>query len=167
MSNSQSIVLAGFMGTGKSTVGAILAKQLNRVFVDMDSLIEQRTTLTIPSIFEKYGEAHFRAIERGIAHELAMFSNLIIATGGGALLDTASQDTFLNHTFVVCLRAAPDIIEQRLQTADNRPLASQWKVLWGERQPIYDSLPNQIDTSGKIPTNIAQEILDIWQSKSK
>lgn len=166
MSNDQSIVLAGFMGTGKSTVGAVLAKELDRVFVDMDAIIERRAQMTISRIFAKYGESHFRAIECGIAHELAISSGLVIATGGGALLDDASRETLCKHTFVVCLRAAPDIIEQRLREADNRPLATQWKTLWDERQPIYDSLPKQIDTNGKAPSDIAQEIIDLWQSVS-
>lgn len=166
MSDSRSIVLTGFMGTGKSTIGALLARQLDRVFVDMDSTIQQRVGLTIPHVFADYGESHFRAIERGLCHEIALQRNLVVATGGGAIVDDDSRNALVTHTFVICLYADPDSIAQRLQLTDDRPLANQWRTLLKQRQPIYDMLPNPIDTTDKSPETITQEIIALWQTPS-
>lgn len=165
MATSKNIVLTGFMATGKSSVGSILAKKLNHVFIDVDTTIEHRTGLTIPTIFADYGELFFRAIEKGICHELCLRKNLVIATGGGAILDKDSRNAFLQSSFVVCLSATPEFIESRLQTADNRPLAGEWRERLKQRQLIYDLIPNQVDTTNKLPEQVAEEVLHQWQNE--
>lgn len=162
--DSRNIVLTGFMGTGKSTVGVLLAGRLGRVFVDMDEVLEHRVGLTIPHIFATYGEAAFRAIEKGIAHELMLRQNLVIATGGGALLDADSREFVQAHAFVICLNADSMQIETRLAEGDGRPLASNWRHLLAARQPIYASLSRQIDTTQKTPAQVAEEIEALWQN---
>jgi hypothetical protein len=81
------LILTGFMGTGKSTVGSLVAADMGRVFYDMDAVIEQRTGMAISGIFAQESEPYFRAIERGLCYEMALQQNLVVATGGGALVD--------------------------------------------------------------------------------
>lgn len=162
--SDQTIVLTGFMGTGKSTTALALAKLLNRPALDMDALIEERTGWTIPQIFNLAGEAVFRGIETGICLELSLRRGVVVATGGGALLKLESQMAMLHRCFVVCLMALPETIEQRLQGADNRPLAIQWKKLLAQRGEIYLSLPNRVWTDDKTPEQVAQEIVDRWNA---
>jgi shikimate kinase len=166
-SDSRNIVLTGFMATGKSTVGALLAKKLHRVFFDIDTAIEHRTGLVIPRIFAEYSEPFFRAIEKGLCHEVALQKNLVVATGGGAVVDEDSRNALLKTGFVVCLVASPEEIEARLKGSDLRPLAGEWRERLAQRQKIYESLPNKVDTTGKSPEAITEEILQLWQSASK
>ncbi|MEC7384520.1 MAG: shikimate kinase, partial [Actinomycetota bacterium] len=93
-SRSRSVVLTGFMATGKSTVGRQLAARLRYGFVDTDRLIEERFG-PVPEIFRTHGEERFRAIERELASELAALPALVIATGGGMLVDSAVADVFI------------------------------------------------------------------------
>jgi shikimate kinase len=165
--NSRNIVLAGFMGTGKSTVGALLAKKLHRVFFDMDTAIEHRTGLVIPRIFAEHSEPFFRAIEKGLCHEIALQKNLVVATGGGAVVDEESRNALLKTGFVVCLIASPETIEARLKASDSRPLAGEWRERLAQRQQVYDLLPHKIDTTGKSPETVAEEVLALWQSASQ
>jgi 3-dehydroquinate synthase len=159
MNNTQNIVITGFMGAGKTTVGQIVAQQLKRQFVDMDHVIEQRTGLTIPQIFADYGEVFFRALERGIAHELAMQSGLVIATGGGALVPDDLREMMGRHNTLVCLNVSPTDLEERLEDTADRPLAGDWKRLLEERRAVYAQIPLQVDTSGKLPEDIAAEVI--------
>ena len=164
MNNVNNIVITGFMGTGKTTVGEIVAKKLNRKFVDMDDVIVQRTGLTIPRIFTGYSERFFRAMEHGLAHELAMQSNLVIATGGGALVqDDDLREMMGQYGTLVCLTASEESIGDRLQQSDGRPLAGEWGRLLEERTKAYAQIPDQIDTDGKSVEEIAYEIIAITE----
>lgn len=164
MNKINNIVITGFMGTGKSTVGQILAKKLNRKFVDMDEVIEQRTGLTIPRIFAGYSERFFRAMEHGLAHELATQSDLVIATGGGALVeDDDLRDMMGQYGTLVCLNASKEDIKTRLQETDLRPLAGDWERLLEERQEVYAQIPHQIQTSNKSPDDVAYEIIALTE----
>ena len=166
-SDSRNIVLTGFMATGKSTVGALLAKKLHRVFFDIDTAIEHRTGLVIPRIFAEHSEPFFRAIEKGICHEIALQRNLVVATGGGALIDPDSRATMLKTSFLICLTASPEVIEARLRGSDIRPLAGEWRERLAERQAIYHTLPYIIDTTDKTPQQVAEEVLRLWRSASR
>ena len=146
------------MGTGKTTVGQLLARRLEREFVDMDAVIEQRTGLPIPEIFQRQGESGFRALERGLAHELAMQSGLVIATGGGALIDAELRELMGQTGLLVCLNAEAAEIRARLAENENRPLAGDWERLYAQRQRAYARIPHQIETTGKSPAQIAREI---------
>jgi len=164
--NDNNIVLTGFMATGKTTIGTILAQKLGRVFFDVDTAIEHRTGLTIPRIFANHSEPFFRAIEKGICHEVSLQNNLVIATGGGAILDENTRTAFLQTSFVVCLNTTPEEIEARLKKSDLRPLAGEWRQRFEERKSIYDLIPNQVDTTDKTPDEIAEEIIQLWQNES-
>lgn len=162
MKPDANIVLTGFMATGKSTVGALVAQALGRPFVDMDALIEMRTGWAIPELFGRFGEPHFRAIERGLCFELAVQNGLVVATGGGALVDDASREVLTRCCWVACLSADEAEIERRLSLGDNRPLASQWRPRLAQRQAMYASLPHQIQTTHKTPEILAQEVIELW-----
>ena len=163
MNKTNNIVITGFMSTGKSTIGEILAKKLNRKFVDMDDVIEQRTGLTIPRIFTGYSEQFFRAMEHGLAHELSMQSDLVIATGGGALVKDDLRNMMGQYGTLVCLNASKEAIKARLQETDLRPLAGQWERLLEERQEAYAQIPHQIDTTDKSPEAVVYEIIALTE----
>lgn len=163
MNRVSNIVITGFMGSGKTTVGKILARQLNRKFVDMDEVIESRTGLSIPQLFQTYGEGFFRAIEQGLAHELATQSGLVVATGGGALVADELRGMMGRYGTLVCLKAAKAEIKARLAAANERPLAGNWERLLEQRQAAYAQIAHQIETAGKSPPEIAAEIAALAQ----
>ena len=158
MNKVNNIVITGFMGAGKTTVGKIAARQLNRKFVDMDKVIEARTGLSIPQLFQDYGEGFFRAIEQGLAHELATQSGLVIATGGGALVADELRGMMGQYGMLVCLKAAKAEIKARLAETNERPLAGNWERLLEQRQAAYAQIAHQVETAGKSPAEIAAEI---------
>ncbi|MCY4019774.1 MAG: 3-dehydroquinate synthase [Chloroflexi bacterium] len=159
MSGRENIVITGFMGTGKSTVGQLVAAKLGRRFVDMDDVIEERFGMPIPEIFKRHGEAIFRTVERGLAQELSTQSDLVIATGGGALVPVEMRDLMGRTGKLICLNADKDEISARLSETDNRPLAANWEALFEQRQLAYAAIPNQIETSGKTMEAIVCEIV--------
>ncbi len=159
MSGGENIVITGFMGAGKSTVGELVAAKLERQFVDMDLVIEERFGLPIPEIFKRHGEAIFRTVERGLAQELSTQSGLVIATGGGALVPEDMRDLMGRAGKLICLNADKAEISARLSATDNRPLAANWQALFEERQSAYARIPNQIETSGKTAEAVACEIV--------
>lgn len=164
---SQNIVLTGFMGTGKSTVGQIVAARLNRPFVDMDSVIEQRTSRTIADIFAAEGESEFRRLERELCAELSRQQYLVIATGGGALVDPVNRKLMVGSGMVICLTAPVEVLAARLQDDTARPLiaddpATKLAALLEARTQAYAALPFHIDTESLAPEQVAEAILDLW-----
>ncbi len=161
------IVLTGFMGTGKSTVGRVLASQLDFEFVDTDEVIERRHG-SIATIFRDRGEAAFRLIEREVAVELARRARTVIATGGRMMLDPANIELFTKNGRVFCLAATPDEILVRV-TADvqraDRPLLAGPEPreaiidLLAERSAGYACF-EQIATDARPPEAIAAEIAE-------
>ncbi len=152
------------MGTGKSTVALWLADRLDRLLVDMDALIEQRTGWPIARIFAERGESFFRALEHAMCLELSLREELVVATGGGALLNPLSREALLTSAFVVCLQARPETLAQRLADSPQRPLAAQWQALLAERQAVYESLPHHIWTDHKTPSEVGEEIIRLWNA---
>jgi len=161
MNRPPNIVLAGFMGTGKTTVGEIVARRLKREFVDMDREIEARAGFPIAQIFRRQGEAAFRSMERKLARELLLQRGLVIATGGGALLEAEQRELFEREALVFCLNASKDELRERLADAFIRPLAGEWERLYDARLGSYASIQMQISTTGKTPTEIATEIIAV------
>jgi shikimate kinase len=164
MSKPANIVLTGFMGTGKSTVGRLVADNLRMIFVDTDALIESRAGRSIPSIFAEDGEAAFRALEREVCAELSVLRGLVVATGGGMLVDPRNRAVIEPTALIVCLWASPEAIEARLAGNSGRPLAGSWRELLEQRTPIYRQLPHHIDTTGRTPEHTAQEVIALWQT---
>ncbi len=152
------------MGTGKTTTAAALGQALARPVVDMDALIVERTSYAIARIFSEEGEPVFRAIECGIALELALRPGLVVAAGGGAVLNPLTRETWLRRCFVVCLMARPETIEQRLAGSTQRPLAANWRALLAQRAEVYASLPHPVWTDDRTPLQVAEEIIELWNA---
>lgn len=158
------LILVGFMGTGKTVTGKVLAERLGRAFVDMDGVIEAREGRSIPRIFSESGEPHFRELERALVQELAAQQNLVIAPGGGIVLNPDNIRDFSATGRVICLRASPEWILKRVGHDTNRPLLQtddklgRIRELLAKRQALYDAIPLQIDTDGKTPAEVADEI---------
>lgn len=161
------IVLTGFMGTGKSAVGKVIAHRLGWAFVDADDEIVARARMPIPDIFARYGEPHFRQIERDVCRDLAGCERTVIATGGGMLVDAANRALMQASGLVVCLTASQRALARRLGRDDNRPLArDDWRGLLARRKPAYDAIPYQVDTTGRQPASVAAEVIRLWQNHS-
>ena len=159
MNTKRNIVITGFMGTGKSTVAEIVARKLSRPFVDMDQEIETRAGFSIPQIFRRQGEAAFRDMERQLVHELALGHGLVIATGGGALVDADNRAMMNQHGIVICLNASKAEIRARLSENQDRPLAADWERHFDARRGAYASMRHQIMTTGRTPADVVADIL--------
>lgn len=160
------VVLTGFMGTGKSTVGRVLARQLGYRFVDTDAVIEHRYG-PIPAIFADQGEAAFRRFEAELAAELAAESGLVIATGGKLMLDEANAAALEASGTVLCLVANPDTIVARVggaRAGESRPLlagddpARRVHELLEHRRAGYARF-RAVVTDGRSPEEIADHII--------
>ncbi len=165
MSTQPNIVLVGFMGTGKSSAGRLLAEQLEMTFIDMDDEIVRREGVSIPEIFRDRGEPAFRAIERALVVELAAGTNHVISTGGGVVLNPDNMHDFCRTGRVFNLRAKPETVLKRVEHDTNRPLLqggdrlAKITELLGKRQALYDAIPYQIDTEGHKPADTAAAII--------
>jgi len=162
------IVLVGFMGTGKTMTGRVLAKQTHLELVDMDSMIEARQKRTIPEIFSTDGEGAFRVLERELAQELAQREGLIISTGGGIVLQSENIADFEKTGLVVCLKASSGMIFQRLEADTSRPLLAgdrKQKIasLLEARRSLYEAIPHGIDTDHLTVVETAQLILNLYE----
>jgi len=116
------IALIGFMGVGKTSVGQVLARLIGMDFIDADAKIEQKAQMPISRIFELYGEGHFRNLEHEFYSKISSMQNTVLATGGGAVLDSRTRDILRKNAMVVHLTASPEIIFMRLDGDNNRPL---------------------------------------------
>ena len=149
------VVLTGFMGTGKSRIGREVARCLGRPFVDMDAEIEARAGKSILCIFAEKGEAAFRSMEAALCRELGGRRGLVIATGGGALLDPANRTAMMSNGVVICLTASAGEIHRRVSAGDvpGRPLLdtadplTEIERLLAVRKDAYDAIPWQVDTT--------------------
>lgn len=164
----QNIVLAGFMGTGKTTVGKLLAAELGYTFVDTDDLIEARMQRTIPQIFAESGEVAFRQAESDIAAELAQQSGLIVSTGGGLMMNPQNVVALCGTGHVFCLVATAEEVLARVlddHLSIPRPLLSvpdpgaRIVEMLDERAEVYGQFA-QIETTGRTPNEVMQAVLD-------
>ena len=160
----RNIVLVGFMGTGKSTVGKILAKRLGRTWVDVDQRIEEAEKRKIGDIFEKDGEAGFRALEKEMVRRVCGGANLVITTGGGAVLDEENMRALKQNGFLIALDASPETIYQRVKDSRHRPLLKSGDLM-GEirrlleaRRPFYAKADVSFRTDGKTAADVAGAI---------
>lgn len=118
-----SIALIGFMGAGKTAVGKVLAKRLGKEFVELDLLIERRTGKSIPEMFQQDGEVAFRELEIEVTKEVSRYENLVIACGGGIVLNRINIDRLKNESIIVYLTASPRVLLRRVSgSGEGRPL---------------------------------------------
>ena len=163
------IILTGFMGTGKSTVGRLVAAKLGREFVDMDTLIEQREGRPISRIFVEAGEPYFRRLEADLCRELAGQTGLVIATGGGALVSVTNLQVMESSGVVICLDCAPATLWQRIGHSDNRPMLAdhdesrfaRLAALLEQRGPAYARIHHHLNVTDLSPEEAAQRICEL------
>jgi shikimate kinase len=168
----KNIVLTGFMGTGKTEVGKELSRLLDMKLIDVDTEIEKSRKLTINDIFKKFGEPRFREIETEMIKNLSEKKNIIISTGGGAVLKQENTDVLRKNGVIVCLTASPETILRRTSRNSDRPLLQvedplkKIKELLNFRTPFYEKADIMIDTEGKTPLQIAEEIIERIKDES-
>lgn len=164
MGNKKSIVLIGFFGTGKSTIGRRLAQSLNWEFIDTDRAIEELTGLRVADIFRLHGEKRFHSEEALLVKRLSEKEDCVIATGGGTVLDPHNWAILARQGWMICLYAPVETVLQRVKARRSaRPLLKGDREniaeLWSARQKVYAQADLIIDTTGKEIDQIAEEIL--------
>ena len=159
------IYFVGLMGAGKTTIGRLIAKQLGMTFYDSDHEIERKTGVKIPLIFELEGEAGFRKRETATIEELSKLNNIVMATGGGAVLLPENREFLKNNGKVVYLRANVHDLWLRTRNDKSRPLLQGGNIkhkleqLYIQRDPIYTALADCIvDTGAQSASEITNHI---------
>jgi len=166
-SSITSIVLTGFMGAGKTTVGALLAERLGWTFADSDHLVESRSGLTVAAIFERDGEAAFRRMEAEAVQQTAGREHVVLALGGGALESPATREFLaeLRHGRVVFLDAPLETLLGRCAGQPDAPvrpvLRDQERLAarWQARQPLYREAHLIVSTAGRTPVAVVDRIV--------
>lgn len=167
----ENIVLVGFMGTGKTTVGRLLANKLNRQFIDVDRKIEENCGMPVSEIFKVQGESFFRQQEQQAIKDFLPQANAVVATGGGAVLSSENVANLKNHGLMICLAATADSIVSRIGTDGARPLLNvpnkdeAVAKLLQERASRYQVADYTVDTSILTPGEVAERIIGIMQAK--
>lgn len=165
MPSPKTIVLVGFMGTGKSAVAQHLAQQLGWGRADTDEMIVQRAGKPIPDIFAQDGEPHFRDLETQVIRKLAGLEKVVIATGGGCVMRVDNMRALREAGMVVNLTARPDVITARLSGDSTRPLLqtenplARIHELLGLRAPFYAMAHHTVDTSDLSIAAVANAII--------
>ncbi|QTL98540.1 AAA family ATPase [Iocasia frigidifontis] len=161
------ISLVGFMATGKSKVGSLLANDLGYQFFDTDELIERKTGLSIPEIFQRKGEEYFRRVETESLADILEKDKIVISTGGGIVVSRFNRELLLSRTISFLLTASAEEIYQRVKGDNKRPLLSvsdplnEIRNLLSRRAEYYNAFTNKIDTMGKKPEVVVKKILDL------
>lgn len=157
VSNSENIFLVGLMGVGKSTIGKRLAKKLHKTFVDSDREVEEKTGVSIELIFDIEGEEGFRKRESVIIDELSQRENIILATGGGAVLSAENRNYLAGRGTVVYLKAPVEVLARRMEQDRKRPLLQngdrleRLQALQEEREPFYLEIADVIIKTEDLP----------------
>jgi shikimate kinase len=164
------IFFVGLMGAGKTTIGRLIAKQLGMVFYDSDHEVERKTGVKIPLIFELEGEAGFRKRETSTIEELSQLKNVVMATGGGAVLLPENRAFLKNNGIIIYLRGNVHDLWLRTRNDKTRPLLQGGNIkqklerLYIERDPIYRALADLIvDTGAQSATEITNHIEQLLQ----
>jgi len=164
--DQRNIILIGPMGSGKSTIGNIIAKRLHREFQDSDQYIEKRTGVDIARIFDIEGEQGFRDRESSALKELLSQNNRVIATGGGSVLREENQKLLKQQGYIVFLDTSVKQQLQRLRRDKKRPLLQtanpreRLEALFEERHPIYLDLADmQVKTDKRVARRLAADII--------
>jgi len=158
-SSSNNIFLIGLMGAGKSTVGKVLAKKLGRRFLDADHVIEERCGVKIPVIFEMEGEEGFRKREAQVINEISSEHDIVLATGGGAVLLPENRKALSERGLVVYLHANPIELWHRTKGGEGRPLLRNGDAkkilgdLYALRDPLYREIADHVIDTGKPSVN--------------
>jgi shikimate kinase len=166
------VILVGFMGAGKSSVGRILARRLGRCFVETDDMITAKEGLSIPEIFATRGEAHFRAVEEEVLGLLADKRDVVIATGGGLPCREGRPAALRAIGTVVWLTGDLDTCYRRALAAGERPMLAgrtraDVEALYRSREPFYAQADVAVDTSAIGPDQVVAELLRALRSRAR
>jgi len=166
------IFLVGMMGAGKTSVGRVLAKRLNKAFYDSDHVIEERTGVKIPVIFEIEGEPGFRQRESAIIEELTALDDVVLATGGGVVLAHENRERLRARGTVVYLRASVKDLLNRTRHDKNRPLLqtadprARLNELFDMRDPLYREVAHvTIDTGSQSLTTLVNRLHHVLEAR--
>jgi shikimate kinase len=166
------LALIGFMGTGKTSVGRLVAEQLHFHYLDTDETIQARTGRSIADIFSKDGEPAFRELEKNLVEELASHKKTVISTGGGLPAHSANLDSLKTHALVVCLWASPEKIWERVKNQSHRPLLHdsdpQKKIreLLAAREPFYRQADVLVNTDIRTVREVVQQVVHQFRLES-
>jgi shikimate kinase len=159
------LALIGFMGSGKSSVGRLVAQSLHFTYLDTDQVVESRAHKTIKEIFEQDGEPAFRVWEQVIVEELTHRKKTVISTGGGLPMNQLNLDSLKTHSLVVCLWASADTIYERIKDHDHRPLlnesdpAEKIRQLLSIREPYYRQADVLVNTERRSLREVAVQVI--------
>ena len=163
----KNLVLTGFMGTGKTETGIILARSTGRRFVDTDKLVEERAGKSVAEIFKESGEDYFRELESSALRNLNRYKagTLVVSTGGGAVIRKENRETLRKSGIIINLTAGVEDILARTSETGSRPLLDvedpeeKIRALLEERREAYSDCHISIDTTGLSPLKVAEKIL--------
>jgi len=163
----KNIVLTGFMGTGKTTVGKILAKKLNRPFFDTDTMIEDQLSASISEIFKSLGEKQFREYESQVIKLMSSMDGCVISCGGGVVLNKSNVDLLRKNGIIVNLFASPQNIFKRVHYEDTRPLLKKLlnplegiKQMLEDRKTAYNNCDIAVNTDDLTPEQVIMTMLN-------
>ncbi len=166
----QNIALIGFMGTGKSSVGQLVADQLHFAFLDTDRVLEARAGKSISDVFAQDGEPAFREMERKIVQELTSRKTTVISTGGGLPVGEGNLASLRTHALVVCLWASPEKIWERVRGQTHRPLLNdpdplgKIRTLLAAREPFYRQADILLNTEMRSVKEVSQQVIHQFHS---
>jgi shikimate kinase len=174
MSQAPNVYMVGMMGAGKTTVGRMLARKLQLPFVDSDQEVEARCGVKVPVIFDLEGEAGFRAREAQVIAELTARTGILLATGGGVVLDAQNRERLAQTGTVIYLRARPEDLYRRVRGDRNRPLLAtpdplaRLRELYAQRDPLYQEIAHiTVDTGSQGITILVRALVakleELWK----
>ena len=169
----RNLALIGFMGTGKSSVGRLVASNLHFTFLDTDDVIEGRAGLSIAEIFKHQGEAVFRDLENRIVEELTRRDRTVISTGGGLPVNEKNMPSLKTHALTVCLWASPEKILDRVKEQTHRPLLNEAdplariRQLLSERERFYRQADVLLNTEFRSIREVAQQVTNQFRLAAK
>ena len=164
----KNIVLIGFMGSGKTSTGRILANRLGRGFIDLDQKIEEAAQMSIKEMFAQHGEAYFRQKEREMVCKMSARRSVVISTGGGTVKDPENVTALRENGVLISLYANVDVILERTSRRGTRPVLDgkdhgdrrqAIEELLAARETLYEQADYRVDTSQLSPMQVADEIL--------
>ena len=174
----KNVVLIGFMGTGKTSTGKVLAQRLGKAFIDLDSRIEEEYGESIPQMFATKGETYFRECERAVVLKTSDRANAVISTGGGTVKNAENVAALKKHGVMICLTATPEAILERTCRQGTRPILDAVgedkesrlqaiEQLLAERAEMYAQADFEIDTSDASPMQVVERIVKALKSRGE
>jgi len=166
MKKYKNIYLIGLMGSGKTTLGRILSKKLDKAFFDSDQVLEEKLGVNVPMIFEYEGEAGFREREKDVLKELVSKKDIVLATGGGIILSESNRNLLSKNGIVIYLKSDQRDLISRMKNDKSRPLLKTGNIeaiikkLCKEREPLYEAISDfEVSTKNKRIYEVVNEII--------